>query len=165
MKQIDLFDILQNPPLGVLAIWGFVQGYQEKAQEQNPLGKSSEPLIEYLFFVLPIIYNHDMRQTLKGSYKLSTLIDKNENVILDLQERAEKMRAQTIECLNLAFSKKILALDIPNHTVKLFTTNNIPRNWRGRYINEIINCSNRLGKFFALNTEKTIQTTLNIRIR
>ncbi|RGU35944.1 hypothetical protein DWW78_10065 [Alistipes indistinctus] len=165
MKQIDLFDILQNPALGALAIWGFVQGYQEKIQEQKLIGKSPIPLLEYVFFVLPVVYNQEMRQLVKRSYKFSTLIEKNENIILDLQERAEKMRLQTLECLNLAFSKKILALDIPNHAIKLFTTNGIPRNWRGQYIDEIIISATRLGKFFAQNTEKTIQTTLNIRIR
>ena len=108
-KKLDLFDVLQNTTVGVIAIQSFVLGYNAVSK-----GKKSEvidPHIYHLFYVLPIVLERSSVETFKSSMELYTAISKDKNLTLGLQNTANKMTGQTFDSLNLGFSKGIFTLD------------------------------------------------------
>ena len=89
-QEFNLYDILQNVAIGALACHSFVQGYCVLAVSKN--NKSNFPKLEYLFYVLPIVYHQDTMRTFKSSTELYTALVKNKSILLGLQDRANKIR-------------------------------------------------------------------------
>lgn len=162
-RNINLFDILQNPAIGTIAIHSFILGYHNVAVNKNDI--SNFPPLSCIFYVLPIIYNpHAI-----GSVKMelyTTLID-NKSITLGLQERANKMSGQTFDSLNLGFSKKIFRLNKENYTIELepdFLKKISPlQKVDSPFLHDVRKASTRLGNIFAKKEDKVLQLTLNIR--
>ena len=166
-EKDNLFEILQNPTIGVLAIHSFISGYsriQNDKTKENPY-----PPFNSLFYVLPLIYNPSSLQSFKSSFELYTALSKNKELTLGLQDRATKMTEQTFESINLGFSKGIFLLvnDIP---ISIGITpelkgRNILNSMKisDTFFREIKIAATRLGAIFAKKDEKMIQLTLNIR--
>ncbi|MDM1093724.1 three component ABC system middle component [Myroides odoratimimus] len=163
MKKLNLFDVLQNPAIGVIAIHSFILGYNNVAK--NKIDRSNFPPLNYLFFILPIVYDDRALTSIKN--ELYTTISNNKEITLGLQEKSHKMFEQTLESLNLGFSKNILILDKDNYRIEI----------EPRYNKNILSFikiddpllksiqtnSRRLGSIFAKKDEKMIQIELDIR--
>ena len=167
VRQKKEFDLMQNVALGALACHSFILGYYKVARHKN--NKYSYPKLDYMFYVLPIVYHKDTMETFKSSYQLYTAISNNKEVVLGLQERANKMVQQTFDSLNLAFSKKIIGYNSDKKTVellygymsdKILISANLGSENK---VKKIQDSAYKLGNIFAKNDEKNIQLELNIR--
>lgn len=165
-QEFNLYDILQNVAIGALACHSFVQGYCVLAVSKN--NKSNFPKLEYLFYVLPIVYHQDTMRTFKSSTELYTALVKNKSILLGLQDRANKMSPQTFDALNLAFNKELLSINEANEiTIKpedLCSKISIQATLgRENIVKNIQDTARRLGNMFAKTDDKNIQLELNIR--
>lgn len=162
-KDLNLFSILQNSTLGVIAIHSFILGYNNVAKHKED--KSDYPKIDYLFFVLPIVYDYKSLKSIK--YKLDTSIIENKELTLGLQNKAEKMSKQTFDSLNMGLSKLIFKINKNDYTVELTDDCKkeitILMKFSNETIKDIQTISKRLGNIFAKRDEKKIQIELNIR--
>ena len=165
-QEFNLYDILQNVAIGALACHSFVQGYCVLAVSKN--NKSNFPKLEYLFYVLPIVYHQDTMRTFKSSTELYTALVKNKSILFGLQDRANKMSPQTFDALNLSFNKELLSINEANE----ITIN--PEDLRSKIsiqatlgreniVKNIQDTARRLGNMFAKTDDKNIQLELNIR--
>ncbi len=167
VKDLNLFDLLQNNALGVVALHSFILGYTKvKIGQEND--EKIEPSIDYLFYVLPIVYGESSLKSFKSSFELYTAIAKDKSISLGLQERAEKMKEQTLECLNLGFSKQIFFINIEEYTVGLnenYNSSNLLSSMKfsNSYYKDVYRASYRLGNIFAKKDNKMLQLKLNIR--
>lgn len=166
-KEFDLYEIMQNTSISALALHSFILGYFKISK--NKKDKNPFPRMDYLFYVLPIVYHKNSREIFKSSNELYTAILHDKEIILGLQERAIKMAPQTFDGLNLAFSKKLLSYNSETKTIEIlkgFRSNKIRAGVplsADNSIPKIQNSAYKLGHIFAKNTEKNIQIELNIR--
>jgi hypothetical protein len=165
-KELDLFDILQNTTIGVIAIHSFIFGYNSvtKAKKNGLIN----PRLNHLFYVLPIVLESSSLETFKSSKELYTAISKNKTITLGLQDSANKMSPQTFDSLNLGFSKEIFTLDNESMRIGLSEkdgSRSILNNMKigDQYFKDIRKAAFRLGNIFAKKDEKMLQLTLNIR--
>lgn len=162
-KETNLFDILQNPAIGVIALHSFILGYNNVAKNKN--NRSNYPSMNYLFYVLPIVY--DNRNMISIKDELHTSLNGNNELTLGLQERSNKMSEQTFESLNLGFSKLIFILNKEDFTIKIneeYNKNILPMmKLNNKTLKNIQLYSKRLGNIFAKKDEKMLQLDLNIR--
>lgn len=165
-KELDLFDILQNTTIGVIAIHSFIHGYNAVNKEKK--SESRNPRLNHLFYVLPIVFESSSVETFKSSMELYTAISQDKTITLGLQDSANKMSTQTFDCLNLGFSKEIFTLDKESMRIGLaekYETRSILNimKIRDQYLKDVRKAAFRLGNIFAKKDEKMIQLTLNIR--
>ncbi|SMO71772.1 hypothetical protein SAMN06265171_105174 [Chryseobacterium rhizoplanae] len=162
-KNLNLFEILQNPAIGVIAIHSFIIGYNNVAKHKD--GKENYPPLNQLFYILPIIYDISAMKSIKN--ELYTTLTENKNLTLELEERARKMSGQTFESLNLGFSKLIFKLNRKNFTVEIekeYEKNILDMMKIGvESLRNIQTYSKRLGNIFAKKDEKRLQIDLKIR--
>lgn len=166
-NKYNLFEILQNPTIGVIAIHSFVLGYTAITYRQNEL-LLKNPKLNYLFYILPIIYGKSSLKSFKTSRELYTAISKDKGVSLGLQERANKMSSQTFESLNLGFSKYIFRIDKNTMTVSIadeYSKKSILTSMKisDDYLKDIRKASFQLGNIFAKKDKKMLQLMLDIR--
>ena len=161
-KDLNLFDILQNPAIGAIAIHSFIIGYNNVAKHKE--GKNDYPSLNQLFYILPIIYDVSSMKSVKN--ELYTTLSENKNLTLELEERARKMSGQTFESLNLGFSKLLFTLNKDDFTVRI---EEVDKNIldmmkiRVQSLKDIQIYSKRLGNIFAKKDEKKLQIDLKIR--
>lgn len=165
-KELDLFDVLQNTTIGVIAIQSFILGYNAVTKGKN--GEAIDPRIHHLFYVLPIVFESSSVETFKSSMELYTAISKDKNITLDLQNSANKMSSQTFDSLNLGFSKGIFLLDKESMRIGLTDEYKnksilIKMKISDQFFKNIRSAAFRLGNIFAKKDEKMLQLTLNIR--
>lgn len=169
MGSENLYEVFQNVAVSSIAMQSFTHGYHEIAKNRNAPIKF--PKLEYMFFVLPIVYNKSAMTVFGNSIDLYTAIMKDTSITLGLQDRANKMVPQTFDSLNLAFSKKILMINKVENTIELGhgfksrrnITLSLDMNQTKNSIKMIQECAHRLGNIFAKKNEKNIQLELNIR--
>jgi len=159
---------MQNDALAVIALHSFTLGYHNIAK--NKKNKVAFPLLEYLFFVLPIVYNYSAMLSFLNSNELYTALMKEHTILLGLQERAEKMTEQTFDGLNLAFSKKILSINKENGTIILLRPYTVRKlkltlssNNSFDSVKQLQDSAYKLGSIFAKKHDNNIQNDLNIR--
>lgn len=164
----NLFELMQNDALSVIALHSFTLGYHTIAK--NRKSESTFPRLEYLFFVLPIVYNYSAMLSFLNSNELYTALMKEHSILLGLQERAEKMSVQTFDGLNLAFSKKILSINKENGSIILlrpYTGKKLvlamSSNISYDSVKQIQDSAYKLGCIFAKKHDNNIQNDLNIR--
>lgn len=161
--NINLFDILQNPAIGVIAIHSFIEGYNSVAKHKED--RHNYPSLDYIFYILPIIYDSYAINNVK--MELYTTLTANKNITLGFQERANKMSGQTLDSLNLGFSKKIFYLNKETFTIELepdYSKNILSMmKIQSQFLSDVKKASKRLGNIFAKKDEKVLQLELNIR--
>mgnify|MGYP001182223995 FL=1 len=118
IEERNLYDYIQNISVSSIALHSFVLGYHNVAIHRDSMF-SVYPKIEYVFFVLPIIYHKKSMEVFKTSTSIAKVLDKSRAINIGLQDRAIKMVQQTYDGLNLAFSKKILTIDKEFMTIEL----------------------------------------------
>ena len=162
-KKLNLFEVLQNPAIGVIAIHSFIIGYNNVAKHK--IDKSDFPSLNSLFFVLPIVF--DNKALLSIKQELYTTTANNKEITLGLNEKAQKMAGQTFESINLGFSKKIFLLDKDHYRIEIASQYNKDilsiMKVNDQTLKNIQIHSKRLGNIFAKKDEKMIQLDLNIR--
>jgi hypothetical protein len=169
MSQNNLYDLIQNTAISTIALHSFTLGFNNIAKH-----KESEilfPKLEYMFYVLPIVYNHSSMETFKTSNELYSVLIKNNAIVLGLQERAnKKMSKQTFDGLNLGFSKKILTYNKNKMTIELlrgFQIRKLPltltMNTSYNSVKNIQISAFKLGAIFAKRNIENIQFELNIK--
>ncbi len=166
--EYNLFELMQNDALGVIALHSFTLGYHTIAK--NRKNEVTFPRLEYLFFVLPIVYNYSAMLSFLNSNELYTALMKEHSILLGLQQRAVKMSEQTFDGLNLAFSKKILSINKENGTIILLRpytakklTLAMSSNTSFDSVKQIQDSAYKLGCIFAKKHDNNIQNDLNIR--
>ena len=164
----NLFELMQNDALSVIALHSFTLGYHTIAK--NRKSEIAFPRLEYLFFVLPIVYNYSAMLSFLNSNELYTALMKEHSILLGLQERAEKMSGQTFNGLNLAFGKKILSINKENGSIILlrpYTARKLvlamSSNTSFDSVKQIQDSAYKLGCIFAKKHDNNIQNDLNIR--
>lgn len=167
MTNFNLFGIFQNDAVGAIALHSFILGYYNVAKHKNDFERF--PKISYLFYVLPIVYHSDSLSAFRSSNELYSAITKDHGIILELQERANKLAPKTFDALNIAFSKKILTINKSNLTIELihgFQSKKLPlflsMNSSENSVKRIQDCAFRLGGMFAKRNPNNIQMELNI---
>jgi ABC-3C biological conflict system middle component len=167
-SQSDLFDLMQNEPLSVIALQSFTLGYYTISRNRS--AEVLYPRLEYMFYVLPIVYNHSSMLSFLNSNEMYTALLKEPEIVLGLQNRANKMIYQTFDALNLAFSKKILSIDKTDNTISLlrpFTSKKLLLSMTAYQsydsVKKIQDSAFKLGCIFAKRHDKNIQLDLNIR--
>lgn len=167
MKQSNLYQIFQNTAISTIALHSFTLGYYKVAR--NKKFNIPFPPMEYMFFVLPIVYNECTMKIFHSSNQLYTAIMNNHTIVLDLQDRANKMSIQTFDSLNLAFSKKILDYNRSNKVIELkrgFKDRKLvlPMSMMNKdhNVKMIQDSAFKLGGIFAKTDKKNLQINLNI---
>lgn len=167
MDQNNLYDIFQNTAISTIALHSFSLGYFKVAK--NIDWESNFPKMEYLFFVLPIVYNQSSMKTFRSSNQLYTALAGNKSITLGLQDRANKMSIQTFDALNLAFSKNILDYNKTDKTIEIKTGFKdkkiiLPTSMMDleHSVKMIQDCAFKLGGIFAKTNKKNLQINLNI---
>ncbi|MEP3209541.1 MAG: three component ABC system middle component [Maribacter sp.] len=166
-RNYNLFDVLQNNAIGIIAIHSFILGYKKVVLNKHS-GKESAPSFSSLFYVLPIVYGESSLKSFKSSFELYTALSKDRSITLGLQERAQKMSAQTLDSINLGFSKNIFIFNEENQTIDLsekFNSISILNTMKisTPFLKEVRTASFRLGNIFAKKDDKMLQITMNIR--
>ncbi len=168
IDNYNLFELMQNDALGVIALHSFTLGYHTIAK--NRKNDVTFPKLEYLFFVLPIVYNYSAMLSFLNSNELYTALMKEHSILLGLQDRAYKMTKQTFNGLNVAFSKKVLSINKQNGTIILLRPHTVKKlaltmssNISCDSVKQIQDSAYKLGSIFAKKHDKNIQNDLNIR--
>ena len=163
----SLFDLMQNDVIGAIALHSFTWGYHQVAK--NKTDRLTYPKLDYMFFVLPLVYNYASLTTFLKSTEVYTALNKEPSIRLGLQARSQKMAQQTFDGLNIAFSKKILGYKEDDSTITLMhgfsskkLTLTLDDNKSYSSVKQIQDCASRLGQIFAKVNEKNIQIDLNI---
>lgn len=161
----NLFELIQNPIVAAIALHSFTVGYNNNAKIFKK--QLVYPKIEYIFFVLPIVYNQKALNAFSCSYSIGRVLEKDHTLSLGLQERAVKMIDQTYEGLNLAFCKNLIYLDKSNMTIQPIYDNGrgipLPKNSTDNDLMKIQRAAKNVGSIFAKTNERNIQNYLNIR--
>lgn len=164
----NLFTLMQNDMLSAIALQSFTLGYHTISRNKEM--ETNFPKIEYMFYVLPIVYNYCSMLSFLNSTELYTALTKEPSIILGLQERANKMVFQTFDGLNMAFSKKILNINKIDNTIillKPFSSKKLTLTMAAHNtfdsVKKIQDSAYRLGSVFAKRHDKNIQHDLNIR--
>lgn len=161
----NLFQLIQNPVISSIALYNFVIGFYNNAINKEEVSLKY-PKLEYLFFVLPIIYNQRSLDTFVISMSMRRVIEKDKSIVLGLQNRAIKMVSQTYDGLNIAFCKSLLTINKSNMTIEAINPTKqipLPSNMKNYDIIKIQRCATRLGNIFAKTDERNLQIYLNIR--
>lgn len=160
----NIFGLIQNPVISSIALHSFVHGYNNVATNRENILKY--PKVEYLFYVLPIVYHQRSLNRFESSRSMQRALEDDNSITIGLQERAVKMINQTYEALNLSFSKKLLTINTENMTIELLYCSKripLPQNMKNDNLIRIQKCAVQLGSIFAKTDERNIQVYLNIR--
>jgi hypothetical protein len=162
----NFFDLIQNTAIGTIALHSFTIGFHKVSIHKE--SSTPFPKIEYLFYVLPIVYNEESLEIFKSSHELYSALLKDRSVVLGLQDRANKMSSKTFDSLNLAFSKRLLTINKQHGTIELEYKKKLPlflaMNTSDNTVKKIQDCSQKLGAIFAKKNEKSIEFELNIKL-
>jgi hypothetical protein len=166
-QEVEIFELMQNDILGAIALHSFTLGYHSIAKNKELL--FIYPKLEYMFFVLPLVYDYSSLITFLNSHEVYTALYKEPSIRLGLQERATKMVQQTFNALNMAFGKNILGFNNQDSTITLmkpFTSKKLLLTMSAYNtfdsVKKIQDCAYKLGNIFAKRHEKNIQEDLNI---
>lgn len=161
----NLFELIQNSVVSAIALHAFTVGYNSLKKEHS--NSQNYPKLEFLFYVLPVVYHQKSLNTFCSSYSLRRALEKDNTITLGLQERATKMINQTYDGLNIAFSKNLLYLNKDSMTVELIYNSGkgipLPKSMINDDLLKIQRCARNLGSIFSKTNERNIQTYLNIR--
>jgi len=163
-KVKSLFGLIQNPIISSIALHGFVTGYNNVAVNRE--SELKYPKLEYLFYVLPIVYHQRSLDIFVSARSMQRALEKDNSITIGLQERAIKMVAQTYEGLNLSFSKNLLTINKSNSTIELINTTKripLPNKMVNYDLLKIQRCAIQLGNIFAKTDDRNLQLYLNIR--
>ncbi|KAA0982641.1 hypothetical protein FQ192_31040 [Pseudomonas sp. ANT_J12] len=158
-QTIDEVYLVQNPALGAILMWKFVEGYKRASG-----GKL--PLMPLLFLVLPVIFNESLRSVLDKTFLTSGMrlfvakFSQRQETLLAIQRRMLMLRSTSLSSLSIAIEGGLLALDHSNALVD-FSSKPFPRGTR-EGIRSLAKQADKLGAWCSSLTIQEVQTALRI---
>ncbi|WP_339186493.1 three component ABC system middle component [Paenibacillus sp. FSL R5-0490] len=160
MISTDVFSIT-NPALGSLLLWSFLQGYESNEKAGCPL-----PL---LFLPPPLVLSQSVRDEFRGTNAetgLYTWIARKPMILINLNIRIEQSSHLTRNAISFASANQLLSIQGDGHV--LSNNKGIVKgriNNSSDEIKEILQVSNRLGKWFSqINSTSSILNSLGLTL-
>lgn len=156
---IDEVYLVQNPALGAILMWRFVEGYKRASNGKLP----SMPL---LFLVLPVIFNESLRSVLDKTFLTSGMrlfvakFSQRQETLLAIQRRMLMLRHTSLSSLSIAIEGGLIALDHSNALVD-FCAKPFPRGTR-EGVRSLAKQADKLGAWCSSLTIQEVQTALRI---
>lgn len=153
------FDIVQNEVVGFHGLYEFLKEYTEG-------NKGKGPRIQFLFPVLPILFNEESAaviysKNLKPGSFIKVLSEKSD-IFSTLQAKMQDQSLQTLKCLNLGIKCGLIGYDPETTRVFIQAKKNANIQLSQDY-QRILYAAKRLGAWFAKMSEEEILIYLNIR--
>lgn len=159
-------NLVQNKALGAYLMYRTVKSY-EKSEPSN-----SGCNLLYLFLVLPILYQKDIRDILKSTQiksgirmfadKFSSTTHKSSDIILRVHDLASLYKKLSWEAFTLATKSHLLAI-IPEEDTVISRDTTIPAKYECPSIKPLLHGADRLGAWFAQNS--LYEVALNLKVR
>jgi hypothetical protein len=156
---------VQNPALGALLIWRFACAYREAH-----LTKEAAP-ITLTYLVLPLLLHEEsqlaVRSTLAASglraaiSKFSENRNPRQDVLIALQNRAQRLRALTTSSLGIAVAKSLVSLDGHARVAALSTTP--ARTALSPEVRKLATDAEKIGRWCAELSLHEVSTALKVR--
>lgn len=158
-QSVDEVYLVQNPALGAILMWKFVQGYKRAG-----LGKL--PSLPLLFLVLPVVFSESLRAVLNKTNESSGMrlfvakFSKSQETLLAIQKRMIILRGASLSSLSIGIESGLLTL---NHSDALVDCNDkqMPRGIRDG-IKTLAKQAEKLGAWCSSLTIQEVQTALRI---
>ena len=159
-------NLVQNKALGAYLMHRTVKSYEESES------LSSGCNLLYLFLVLPILYQNDLRDILKSTHKksgirlfadkFSSTTHKSTDILLRVHDLALLYKKLTWEAFTLATKSHLLAI-IPEEATVISRDITIPAKYECPSIKPLLHGADRLGAWFAKNS--LYEVALNLKVR
>lgn len=158
-QSVDEVYLVQNPALGAILMWKFVQGYKRAS-----LGKL--PSLPLLFLVLPVVFSESLRAVLDRTNESSGIrlfvakFSKNQETLLAIQKRMIILRGTSLSSLSIAIEGGLLTLTHSDALVD-YNDKQWPRGVRAG-IKTLAKQADKLGAWCSSLTIQEVQTALRI---
>ncbi|MHC8342820.1 three component ABC system middle component [Pseudomonas sp. RT6P73] len=158
-RSTDEVYLVQNPALGAVLLWKFVEGYKRGCGGRCP----SLPL---LFIVLPILLSEHLRLQISSTQESSGIrlfaakFSKTQEELFAIQHRMLKLRDSSLSSLSIAVECGLLTLD---HSCALVDSSikNLPRGVVDE-IKVLAKLSAKLGVWCSALNIQEVQAALRI---
>ena len=153
------FDIVQNKVIGFHGLYEFLKEFTNS-------NKGTGPKIQFLFPVLPILFNEESAaviysKNLKPGSFIKVLSEKSD-IFSTLQAKMQDQSMQTLQCLDLGIKCGLIGYDQESTRVFIQAKKN-PNIQLSEDYQRILFAAKRLGAWFAKMSEEEILIYLNIR--
>lgn len=151
--------LVQNPALGAVLIWRFVEGYQQD-------DRSKRPVLPLLFMVVPILFSQPLLLQLSATRLSSGLrlfaakFSKNQDELVSIQRRMIGLREVSLSGLSMAVECGLLHVDHQSALVEA-TSKRLPKDVSER-IRTLADQAKKLGAWCSTMTLHEIQAALRI---
>jgi hypothetical protein len=101
-------ELVQNPALGAMVLWAFTAEFYGQTQRQRG------PVLPLVLPVLPMVLHEETVSSIHNRHfdgGLFHALADNRTLTLDVQERMEAMREQTMRALNVGFATNLLTYE------------------------------------------------------
>jgi len=152
-------ELVQNPVLGGIIIWSFVNAYDRQLHYQRG------PQLPFLLPILPMAFHQETVRSLQGRQReggLDLALTENRTLTLDLQERMESMLSQSMRALNLSLASKLISYDRVSGQLRS-ERRTPPFNFESLDLRQMMRTANRLGYWFSTISPERICFSLRIR--
>lgn len=158
-QDVDEIYLVQNPALGAVLLWKFVEGYKRASD-------GGLPMLPLAFIVLPIIFNEALRDAIGKTFESSGMrlfvskFSKNQESLFSIQRRMITLRSTTLASLSIAIEAGLLRL---NHSTAIIDCSakplppNVPAS-----IKVLAKQAEKLGAWCSVLTIQEIQSILRI---
>lgn len=150
-----------NPALGSVAVSSFVDGFAKKNNSETPLF--------LCFFVIPMIFQKDIRNTLMHSQSFESFV---KNLNKDYKDRLyginhciKQMRSLSFKSLMVSVSSGLISLDSEKALLRTKGFSGIPEAYmKGTIIKEIFDASYKLGTVISDKSPSDVMRYLNVGV-
>ncbi|MFF2912786.1 MULTISPECIES: three component ABC system middle component [Paenibacillus] len=157
--MLNEYDAVQNPALGALLLWTFVNEFYKSSAEQEG------PILPHIMLVLPILFNQDFVENIYKRNKkggLYNALNDEMALFIGVQNRMQTMSDITFKSLNVCSSAKIVLLDKNNFQFIPVRTK-IPDYKHNEGIHKMLAAAKRLGYWFATIELNQLSVLLKVR--
>lgn len=153
--------LIQNPAIGALALWRFVNGYNSTKLLPAPF-----PL---LFITLPVVFQSDLREVLLHTHKSSGLsklteklgTQKNMDQLYAIHYSAEQYKILTLQSLHIAQAAKLVFVETQTGDVVPLLQD--AKKMDNADAQEIVDAAEKFGFWCGKLTLHEVSTLLKVR--
>ena len=161
-KMYNEIEKIQNPALGAIVLWRFIDIYNENKIEYN------KKLLELVFIVLPIVFNEEISNYIISTRKMSGLNkviekmmkDKKVDYIYQINDNIKNMKELTIESLQIAIASRLISVNKKLELQSIYNKN-LPRNYKKT--KRFIDISEKLGYWLSELNKYEREKILKVR--
>lgn len=153
--------LVQNPALGAMLIWQFVEGYAPKR-----IGRL--PTLPLLFLTLPIVYHEKLRETVIATNPSSGLrlfagkFKSEQETLYGIQERMLHLRELSLSSISIALQCGLIRMNTSSAEVASLRHVS-PKNVDAK-IKDMLRSAQKLGHWCKELTLQEVQAILRIKI-